>query len=189
MISLKSKYLFLLINFLISLSLIATTQRSAKAQRAMSLTQMDCSSISAESGVDAWVVVDSEVVIGREFFTAVAVLRYGWEFLGSNYIPSNRTAAVACRITPSGARPRFRTLRLAFGMQAGNSYTDDADLIRLNVFVDGNQVNSQEVTRWEPGYMAINVANARTVSLEATCLSRQSNTCPSLVFVQTLLEQ
>lgn len=179
-----------LFSILLPLSILGTLQRAVSAQETMSLTQMNCSTTEAASGTSAWTTTDSEVTIGREFYTAVAILRRDWEFLGSNNISLNRTASVACRITQNGATPRHRTLRLAFGMNAGNSYTDDADLIRLNVFVDGNQVESQEVTKWEPGYLLVDVSNARSVALEATCLSSgRKNTCPSLVFVQTLLEQ
>lgn len=175
---------------LLPLSILVASQSTVSAQETMSLTQMNCSTTDAVPGTSSWVPIDSEVTIGREVYTAVAALRRHTRFLGSSGTSRNHTAGVACRITPNGATPRYRTLRLAFGMTAENSNTDESDLIRLDVFVDGNQVESQEVTKWEPGYLSVDVSNARSVALEATCLSTgRRNTCPSLVFVQTLLEQ
>jgi len=78
-------------------------------------------------------------------------------------------------------------------VSAENSYTNNSTLIRVDVFVDGNEVDSVEIDRYSPGYSVVDVSGARSVALEATCLEagRTSNVswCPSVVFLQTLLER
>ncbi|MBD2296932.1 hypothetical protein H6G06_26515 [Anabaena sphaerica FACHB-251] len=168
-------------------ALTILNQQVAYAQRTVSLTQMKCLTTSAEPGVDAWVTGGADVSIGQEVFTSVATLRSGWEFMGSNYIPRHIPASVACRIIPAGSKPRFRTLRLAFGLNNGNSYTKDDTLVRLTVILDGNTVETKEIAKGEQGFLLLDVTNIRSVALKAECIA--GRTCPSIVFVQTLLEE
>ena len=167
--------------------LFTTLVQSVQAGRTVSMTEIDCLTTSASSGVNSFIASSGNVSLGQEVFTAVAVLRTDWEFLGSNYIRSDIPASAACRITPSGSKPRFRTLRLAFGINNGNSYAKNNSLIKLTVFLDGNAMGSQEMAKGEQKFWLVNVTNVRSVALRADCLSR--DTCPSVVFVQTLLEE
>ena len=169
----------------VCLAFVGLGSKLAQAQRTVSLTQMPCLTTSGSAST-TFRSGSANVAIGQEVYTAIAVLRTDQPFMGGNYIAPDNPAGVACRITPAGSQPRFRTLRLAFGINNTGEFARDNSHLRLTVLVDGNTVGSKEIVKGSLEYMLVDVTNARSVALRGECLS---DTCPGIVFVQTLLEE
>jgi hypothetical protein len=157
----------------------------AQAQRTVSLTQMPCLTTSGSAN-NTFVSGSANVAIGQEVYTGIAVLRTDQPLFGGSYISPSNPAGVACRITPAGSKPRFRTLRIAFGISNQGEFVRDNSHLKLTVFVDGNTVDSKEIVKGSLEYMLVDVTDARSVALRGECLS---DTCPGIIFVQTLLEE
>jgi hypothetical protein len=74
-------------------------------QRPVSLFSTSCVEGGSRNGYER----NQEVSVGREVFTSIfqiRIYRVGW-FEGSS---------ITCRIRPASSKPRFKTLRLAFGI-------------------------------------------------------------------------
>lgn len=170
----------------VCLTFIGLGNGLAHAQRTLSLTQMPCLTTSGESYTNSFVSGSFDVGIGQEIYRGIAVLRTHQPLFGGNYIDPGNPAGVACRITPAGSQPRFRTLRLAFGINNQGEFVRDNSHLRLTVLVDGNTAGSKEIVKGSLEYMLVDVTNARSVALLGECLS---NTCPGIIFVQALLEE
>ncbi|HLO87671.1 MAG TPA: hypothetical protein VK203_22065, partial [Nostocaceae cyanobacterium] len=71
-----------------------------------------------------------DISIGREVFTEI-------------FYMTTSDSLITCRIRPAGSPPRFKTLRLAFGV------TDDTRTrkpIEVNVYLDGNLAASRSLS-------------------------------------------
>ncbi len=169
----------------VCLAFVGLGNKLAQAQRTVSLTQMSCLTTSG-SAVNTFLSILANIAIGQEVYTGIAVLRTDQPLFGGNYISPGNPAGVACRITPAGSEPRFRTLRLAFGISNKGEFVRDNSHLRLTVFADGNTVGSKEIVKGSLEYMLVDVTNIRSVALVGECLS---DTCPGIIFVHTLLEE
>ncbi|MEG3849074.1 MULTISPECIES: hypothetical protein [unclassified Microcoleus] len=169
----------------VCLTFVALGSTLAQAQRTVSLTQMPCLTTSGRAN-NTFVSGSANIAIGQEIYTGIAVLRTDQPLFGGSYISPGDPAGVACRITPAGSKPRFRTLRIAFGISNTGEFVRDNSHLRLTVFVDGNTVGSKEIVKGSLEYMLVDVTNAWSVALRGECLS---DTCPGIIFVQTLLEE
>jgi hypothetical protein len=169
--------------------------------RAVSLAQMECSSL-GDAG--RYVPVNMNVTIGRQVFRSVAYLngqRPGF-MTGRTGVLTGEPAGIACSLASPTERPRFRTLTLAFGF-ADNGYELDYvgalpnTALRLSIYKNGNFYGSQTIRGGDAIRLPIDVANTRSIALEAECLrggrsftlyGNGSEECPVLYFFEDILE-
>jgi hypothetical protein len=156
-----------------TISLLGTTvfcltinQQSVHAQRSASLFSM-CQFTGA--GYD----YSQDVTIGRELFTSVRAL---WAYGGS----------AICRIRPGDSAYKYKTLRLAFGIQDQNA--DNYNCRRpmtVNVYLDGNLEESRSLLPSEKSLLLLNVSRTSTVTVDVP----EIGGCWGVVhFTQAILE-
>jgi hypothetical protein len=147
-----------------------------------SLGEMNCQGING----GRYEVINEDIPIGLEIFRAVAYLQGSGSYsIGSQ----GQSVQVACRLAASGEKPKFRTLNFAFGFS--DKHKEDTyrkgSLVRLSIYKDGNFAEYRDVTFGQKLVWPINVANVRSIALEAEC-KRTSQYCPPLYFYQDILE-
>lgn len=119
---------------------------------------------------------NTNISIGRELFTSIYKMG-----AGSN--PFNEGGSgVTCRIRPGGSPPRFKTLRLAFGM------ADDErskGVLEVNIYVDGVQVESRSIGQGNKALVLLDVSRASSIAIE---IPWDKNSFGYIRFFQALLE-
>lgn len=115
-----------------------------------------------------------DISIGRQVFTEIFYFR-------NNSVGANTDLLLTCRIRPAGSQPRFKTLRLAFGIaddeRAGKPAT-------VNVYLDGNMAISRTLSVGEKYLVILDVSRVSSVAIEIP----QSDFGRRVSFVQALLE-
>ena len=155
------------------LSAIMTTLSSQVVegeQNTVSLLRTTC----VGSGSGRWRANEENVAIGRAVYRSAM-----------NLSPSNGSASVTCRIKADNSRPVFQTLRLEFGMLDSDTFSPPTT---VNLYLNGRQVGSRQVSPGQAGSFLENVSNVNNVSIETTCASR-SEYCGRVYFFQTALER
>lgn len=139
----------------------------AQAQRPMSLFSTQC----VQRGY--WDNATRNISINRELFTQISEMRV-W---------NQDSSLVTCRIRPAGSAPKFKTLRLAFGI------ADDArlpDSLEVNVYLNGNKAESRTISRGDKALILLDVTQASSVAIEV--LPPTSGQYTIVSFFQTILE-
>lgn len=115
------------------------------------------------------------VSIGKAVYTSLF-------FLGSGF----RSAAMTCRIRPENRpNPLFQTLNLGFGIRDNDAGSPN---VQVNVFVDGQQVESRSIAPTQVQTLAVDVSQASNIAIEATCTSGVRY-CPRVHFFQANLQR
>ncbi|MFB2919162.1 hypothetical protein [Aerosakkonema funiforme] len=109
----------------------------------------------------------SDISIGRQAFTEIF------------YIYSDNSL-LTCRIRPAGSQPRFKTLRLAFGIGDDRRAGEQAT---VNVYLDGNMAASRTLSVGEKSLLILDVSRVSSVAIEVP-----ENSGTRVSFVQALLE-
>ncbi|MFN5854839.1 MAG: hypothetical protein ACK456_02890 [Pseudanabaenaceae cyanobacterium] len=122
---------------------------------------------------------DLDVVIGRELFTSIMS---AWAYGGS----------AACRIRPGNSGYKYKTLRLAFGIQDENSENYNCRKpMTVNVYLDGNLAESRSLLPSEKSLLLLNVSRTSTVTVDVPRIGESGfgGTCWGVVyFTQAILE-
>lgn len=113
-----------------------------------------------------------DISIGREAFTEIFVFK--------NFYSRTQDLLLTCRIRPAGSQPRFKTLRLAFGI-ADDEYAQKP--VDVNVYLDGNLAASRTLSVGEKSLVILDVSRASSVAIEVP-----ENSGTRVSFVQALLE-
>lgn len=90
---------------------------------------------------------------------------------------------ITCRIRPAGSQPKFKTLRLAFGI-ADNSNADKP--VDVNVYLDGNLAASKSLSVSEASLIILDVSKVSSVAIEIP--NNNDHIQTQVSFVQALLE-
>lgn len=115
------------------------------------------------------------VSIGKAVYTSLF-------FLGPGY----RSAAMTCRIRPENRpNPVFQTLNLGFGIRDNDA---DSPNVQVNIFVDGQQVESRSIAPAQAQNVVLDVSQASNIAIEATCTSGV-RFCPRVHFFRANLER
>lgn len=140
----------------------------AQAQRPISLFSTQC----VQRGY--WDNDETRnISINRELFTQTSEMRV-W---------NRDSSLVTCRIRPAGSAPKFKTLRLGFGI-ADDSQLPDS--LEVNVYLDGSKAESRTVSRGDQAFILLDVTQASSVAIEV--LPPTSGKYTIVSFVQTILE-
>lgn len=110
----------------------------------------------------------SEISIGREAFTEIFYM--------------SQTSLITCRIRPAGSQPKFKTLRLAFGI---NDNSNDTYTSTVKVYLDGNLAASRSLSVGEKSLIILDVSKVSSVAIEIIEGNRSGG---YVSFVQALLE-
>ncbi|NTW21046.1 MAG: hypothetical protein HGA42_16270 [Nostocales cyanobacterium W4_Combined_metabat2_030] len=120
---------------------------------------------------------NQDISIGKQLFTSIYSL--GGIYIGGNPIISS----ITCRIRPAGSAPRFKTLRLAFGIDEDfNSSFGGA----INVYIDGNKAETRELYPGDKAFLLLDVSRVSNVAIEAVPISGKN--LARVSFFQALLE-
>jgi hypothetical protein len=144
----------------------------AQAQRPISLFSTQC------VGQGLTVNTNENVSIGRELFTSIFKIGGGW---------ANYNASITCRVRPPGSAPRFKTLRLAFGV-ADNA--NQRNPMEVNIYLDGTKAESRSLYRGEKALVLLNVAQVSSVAIEVLYSSSANDSydITPISIVQAVLE-
>lgn len=112
-----------------------------------------------------------DISIGRQAFTEISYAYDLWNPL------------ITCRIRPAGSQPRFKTLRLAFGIADDESGNKPVD---VNVYLDGNLAASRTLSVGEKSLLLLDVSKVSSVAIEIPNNNDSQGT--RISFVQALLE-
>ncbi len=113
------------------------------------------------------------MTIGRESFTSIRTL---WTYGGS----------ATCRIRPGNSAYKYKTLRLAFGIQDQNANDYHCNRpVTVNVYLDGNLEESRSLLAGDKSLLLLNVSRTSTVTVEVPRIE----SCLGIVhFTQAILE-
>lgn len=168
----------------------ATGVPSEQITEPIPLTEVKCSTTSADTNNQSFVESLENLTIGKETVTAIAELASQNSNNPTNsQIKADTPAGVDCLLNPRDASNQFSTLKLAFGINNTNKYlsnTRAGTKVKLTVYLDRKSIGSKEVTKGEIKTWGVNIADVQNVALEAECIksSNISNICPALVFTQ-----
>jgi hypothetical protein len=116
-----------------------------------------------------------DVVIGRELFTAVG------------YISTQSNDSIICRVRPSNSAYKYKTLRLAFGMQDEKVWKYGCSRpVTVNVYLDGNLQESRSLLPSEAALLILPISTVSSVAIEAT--NSNCGNYGSVYFTQAILE-
>jgi hypothetical protein len=169
--------------------------QSRRPSGVASLGEMRCQRTQGSGGYKA---INEDIPIGREIFRAIAYIGQRPYFLGTgDYgIWTTEASEVVCRLAAPNETPRFRTLTLAFGFAADSSRRDYIEIdgsvnVLVSIYKDNNFYASQNVSRGEKIRFPIDIANTRSLSIEAQCIrpASGSKTCPVLYFFEDTLRK
>lgn len=146
-----------------------------------SLGEMPCQTV---QGAGEYEVTNVDVVMGLEVFRSVAKL--GLSRGGHPDVYANVPLRVACRIASHNETPRYRTLSLAFGIADANGSASNGEVTRLSIYLNGDFYGYRDVVKGDQFLWSVNIANVRSVALEARCL--RNETCGGIAFVEDILE-
>lgn len=114
-----------------------------------------------------------DISIGRQVFTEIFYFR-------DNTYSGKSDLLLTCRIRPAGSQPRFKTLRLAFGIADDERANEQAT---VNVYLDGSIATSRTLSVGEKSLVILDVSRVSNVAIEIP----QTDGI-KVSFVQALLE-
>jgi hypothetical protein len=126
---------------MLSFTLATVGAQVAQAQRPISLADLKCVNLSGRWGSNL-----EDISVGREIYTSVLYIK-----------PDTK---MTCRL-PGGPA----SLRLEFAIPD----TSNAPPVRIDVYVDGNQVASRTGDRGKVHTMIVDISNGRSLGLEVFC--------------------
>ena len=116
-----------------------------------------------------------DLVIGRELFTAIGAMR------------SEGVSSANCRIRSGNSDYKYKTLRLAFGMEDENLRPYRCTKpITVNVYLDGNLEDSRSLLPSEKALFLMDVSRTSSVSIEVP--PNSCNNYGYVYFTQAILE-
>ncbi|MFB2970623.1 hypothetical protein ACE1CD_16770 [Aerosakkonema sp. BLCC-F183] len=115
-----------------------------------------------------------DISIGRQVFTEI------FYFRNNNGYGEKSDLLLTCRIRPAGSQPRFKTLRLAFGIADDQRANEQAT---VNVYLDGNMATSRTLSVGEKSLVILDVSRVSSVAIETPQIYSIK-----VSFVQALLE-
>ena len=154
------------------------------------LTEVKCSTTSADSNSQSFVESLKNLTIGKATITAIAELAsQNSNNPANSQIKADTPAGVDCLLNPRNGNNQFNTLKLAFGINDTNKYLSNVSAetkIRLTVYLDRKNIGSKEVTKGEIKTWRLNITEVENVALEAECIRSNyvPKICPALVFTQ-----
>ena len=154
------------------------------------LTEVKCSTTSADSNSQSFVESLKNLTIGKATVTAIAELAsQNSNNPANSQIKADTPAGVDCLLNPRNGNNQFNTLKLAFGINDTNKYLSNVSTetkVRLTVYLDRKNIGSKEVTKGEIKTWGLNIAEVKNVALEAECIKSNyvPKVCPALVFTQ-----
>jgi len=148
---------------------------------AVSLLDMEC--LSSTPGVEKSLVKQREpknIAIGGEALPEIAYLssENGNPY---SYITKSKPAGVSCVLNS-----KFRQLNLVVGINGKHDYARQDDKIVFEVSIDNKVVATKDLKVAAKELLNINVQNARSVGIKATCTDTYSS-CPYVAFVEASL--
>ncbi|BAZ20141.1 hypothetical protein NIES4073_10170 [Kalymmatonema gypsitolerans NIES-4073] len=163
--------------------IVAESPTASPSETAVSLLDMEC--LSSTPGVEKPFVKQREpknIAIGGEVLPEIAYLsnRSGEPY---SYIYNDESAGVSCALNS-----KFRQLNLVVGINGKHSYARQDHKIVFEVSLDNKVVATENLTLAAKQVLNINVQNARSVGIKATCKNAYSNySCPYVAFVEASL--
>nr|MBA2748591.1 protein kinase [Tatlockia sp.] len=167
-----------------------TSAPVARVTEPIPLTEVKCSTTSAESNSQSFVESLKNLTIGKATVTAIAELAsQNSNNPANSQIKADTPAGVDCLLNPRNGNNQFNTLKLAFGINDTNKYLSNVSAetkVRLTVYLDRKNIGSKEVTKGEIKTWGLNIAEVENVALEAECIESNyvPKICPALVFTQ-----
>jgi len=169
---------------------VDTPVSSTSTTQPIPLTEVKCSTTSADANNQSFVESLKSLTIGRATVTAIAELAsQSSNNPTSSHIKADTPAGVDCLLNPRDTNNQFNTLKLAFGINDTNKYLSNVSAdtkVRLTIYLDRKNIGSKEVTKGEIKTWGVNIANVQNVALEAECIKNSNvpKVCPALVFTQ-----
>ncbi len=167
-----------------------TSAPVARVTEPIPLTEVKCSTTSADSNSQSFVESLKNLTIGKATVTAIAELAsQNSNNPANSQIKADTPAGVDCLLNPRNGNNQFNTLKLAFGINDTNKYLSNVSAetkVRLTVYLDRKNIGSKEVTKGEIKTWGLNIAEVENVALEAECIESNyvPKICPALVFTQ-----
>jgi hypothetical protein len=151
-------------------TLVGKTVHAQNSQRSIPLLNAKC----VNSGVGSAREQNLNISIGRAVYTSQF-------YLGPGY----RSASITCNINPNNRpQPLFQTLNLGFGIRDNSNSPN----VEIQVFVDGNQVETRTIGPGQPTLVSLNVSNVNNIAIEAVC-SSSNQYCDRVYFFNAGLEK
>ena len=154
------------------------------------LTEVQCSTTSADSNSQSFVESLRNLTIGQAKVLAIAELgSQNSNNPANSQIKADIPAGVDCLLNPRDTNNQFNTLKLAFGINDTNKYLSSVKAetkVRLTVYLDSKNIGSKEVSKGEIETWGLDIANVQNVALQAECIKSHNTPkiCPALVFTQ-----
>lgn len=156
---------------MLSLAIGTLGVQVARAQRPVFLLEQQCVNV----GGGYWGGIDKVIHVGGQLYQSVMQMYP---------VSYDRPATMVCRTTPFGEAPRFQTLNLEFGKASSAAGSP----VVVTVWLDGNQVASQAVAAGEVKSLVVNVAQARNIALQTSCLNSENCSQDMAWFFKAQLE-
>jgi hypothetical protein len=99
---------------------------------------------------------------------------------GNDYIFDSKPAGVSCVLNS-----KFRQLNLVVGINGKHNYAPNGNNIVFEVSIDNKVVATKDLKVAAKQVLSVNVQNARSVSIKATCTT--SSSCPYVAFTEASL--
>jgi hypothetical protein len=162
---------------------VAESPTASPASTAVSLLDTEC--LSSTPGVEQSLVKQREpknIAIGGEALPEIAYL-FSESRDSYPYISKSKPAGVSCALNS-----KFRQLNLVVGINGKHFYARQDDKIVFDVSVDNKLIATKDLTIASKQVLNINVENARSVGIKASCLRENySSDCPYIAFVEMSL--
>lgn len=164
--------------------IVAESPTPPPSGAAVSLLDTEC--LSSTAGVEQSLVKQREpknIAIGGEVLPEIAYLssENGNPY---SYITSSKPAGVSCVLNS-----KFRQLNLVVGINGKHDYAPQGDKIVFDVSVDNKVVATKDLTIAAKQVLNINVENARSVGIKASCPNTKNYYgCPYVAFVEAGLQ-
>ncbi len=161
--------------------IIAETPTPPPSGTAVSLLDSEC--LSSTPGVEKSLVKQREpqnIAIGGEVLPEIAYLssENGNPY---SYISTSKPAGVSCALNS-----KFQQLNLVVGINGKHGYARQGDKILFEVSVDNKLVAAKTLKTAAKQVLNVNVQNARSVGIKASCVETYDN-CPYVAFVDMSL--
>jgi hypothetical protein len=161
------------------------TESSTASPSGTAVSLLDTECLSSTPGVEQSLVKPREpknIAIGGEALPEIAYL---FSESGQPYpfISKSKPAGVSCVLNS-----KFRQLNLVVGINGKHLYARQDEKIVFDVSVDNKLIATKDLTIAAKQVLNINVENARSVGIKASCLKDNQNySCPYVAFVEMSL--
>lgn len=163
-------------------AIITETPTPPPSGTAVSLLDTEC--LSSTAGVEKSLVKPREplnIAIGGEVLPEIAYL-FSEDGKPYSYISTRKPAGVSCALNS-----KFQQLNLVVGINGKHDYARQGDKILFEVSLDNKLVATKTLKTAAKLVLNINVQNARSVGIKATCGVETYNDCPYVAFADMSL--